>query len=336
MKHLGALVLGLGTAAAVAGCGGSVEEDTRTSTHEVVGTHVVAVLGNTTVEGEDAIVEVIAKVSVGPEGVVQAERALQALGATPVAESLESGTGYTYTVSASSAANAQDTWTTLASSAAALVSGATTGKCPSLVAECRGPQKWNGVNEVAWLRLSDPNTLGVTWSGDGAYGPEADVGMNTRFDWSDTLPPPSGAFDAETVFLHEFGHVLGLGHSSASGAVMEPVYAGPRRALHADDINGISLLYPPPPPCVADAECDDANPCTDDSCVSGDCVSQPNTNACDDGDACTVGDVCAAGECVPGATSSAEECTCGGNKAACSTGADCCSGNCRGGQCRGE
>jgi len=45
--------------------------------------------------------------------------------------------------------------------------------------------------------------------------------------------------------------------------------------------------------------CDDANPCTDDSCdaVLG-CVHTPNSLPCDDGNACTLGDSCQAGTCT--------------------------------------
>ncbi|MDD5307886.1 MAG: hypothetical protein PHU25_11250 [Deltaproteobacteria bacterium] len=47
--------------------------------------------------------------------------------------------------------------------------------------------------------------------------------------------------------------------------------------------------------------CDDANPCTDDSCdpATG-CVHVNNTDPCDDGSACTMGDVCLNGACVGG------------------------------------
>ncbi len=48
-------------------------------------------------------------------------------------------------------------------------------------------------------------------------------------------------------------------------------------------------------------QCDDGNPCTNDSCdaVLG-CIAVDNTAACDDGDPCTGGDTCAAGVCQPG------------------------------------
>ncbi len=47
--------------------------------------------------------------------------------------------------------------------------------------------------------------------------------------------------------------------------------------------------------------CDDANPCTDDACVKGQC-SHKDTNGkpCEDGKACTPGDKCFQGECKPG------------------------------------
>ena len=51
------------------------------------------------------------------------------------------------------------------------------------------------------------------------------------------------------------------------------------------------------------ADCDDANPCTIDSCdTTGGCVHEPDEGlACDDGDKCTVGDACdATGACVGG------------------------------------
>jgi len=52
-----------------------------------------------------------------------------------------------------------------------------------------------------------------------------------------------GVIDTETVALHEFGHLLGLGHSQVAGSVMSPFYAGQRRALTQDDISGIRALY---------------------------------------------------------------------------------------------
>ena len=48
-------------------------------------------------------------------------------------------------------------------------------------------------------------------------------------------------------------------------------------------------------------DCQDGNPCTDDSCdpATG-CVHADNAKPCDDGDACTLADLCGEGSCVPG------------------------------------
>lgn len=70
---------------------------------------------------------------------------------------------------------------------------------------------------------------------------------DTHFDeaetWTIAVPPGAGQFDMTTVAIHEFGHALGLDHSSVVGAVMEAFYGGPRRVLHADDVNGITSIY---------------------------------------------------------------------------------------------
>jgi len=48
--------------------------------------------------------------------------------------------------------------------------------------------------------------------------------------------------------------------------------------------------------------CNDANPCTDDSCdPAKGCKSSPNTAACDDGNPCTVSEQCQGGWCLAGA-----------------------------------
>lgn len=62
--------------------------------------------------------------------------------------------------------------------------------------------------------------------------------------WSDGAV--AGQYDVETIALHEIGHLLGLAHSSVSGAVMFPTVSANAtvRVLSADDVEGIRRLYP--------------------------------------------------------------------------------------------
>jgi Matrixin/Putative peptidoglycan binding domain len=70
---------------------------------------------------------------------------------------------------------------------------------------------------------------------------------DTHFDdaetWTLIVPPGAGTIDLTTVAIHEFGHALGLNHSPVVGSVMQAFYGGPRRYLHADDMNGITSIY---------------------------------------------------------------------------------------------
>ena len=91
---------------------------------------------------------------------------------------------------------------------------------------------------------------------------EAEIFLNSFFDWSVTPNGGDDRFDVQSIALHEIGHLLGLGHSAlgetelrnggrrviAAEAVMFPVAfsAGSvvGRTLRADDIAGISDIYP--------------------------------------------------------------------------------------------
>ena len=117
---------------------------------------------------------------------------------------------------------------------------ANTTRCPSLVKECPGKQTFDGNNDVGWMAIRGGNILGVTWTGTTID--EADMALNTKFTWDVT----GGQYDVETVFLHENGHALGLGHSEDIKAVMYPSYQKVARTLDADDIAGVSAKYPVP------------------------------------------------------------------------------------------
>jgi hypothetical protein len=59
------------------------------------------------------------------------------------------------------------------------------------------------------------------------------------------------------------------------------------------------VLEPMETICQQDADCDDDNPCTDDSCeANGQCGHADNTADCDDGSYCNGADTCAAGACA--------------------------------------
>jgi V8-like Glu-specific endopeptidase len=79
--------------------------------------------------------------------------------------------------------------------------------------------------------------------------------------------------------------------------------------------------------CSSNADCNDGDACTTDVC-------NPDGTCSNTAPSCGPSDGC----CPSGCSSSNDpDCTsCGGNQAPCSSNADCCSGNCRSGTCRGN
>ena len=66
-----------------------------------------------------------------------------------------------------------------------------------------------------------------------------DILFNTGMTWN-----IGQTYDLFTVAAHEFGHALGLGHSSSgSSAIMYPTYTGVKPGLSADDVAGIRSVY---------------------------------------------------------------------------------------------
>jgi hypothetical protein len=68
--------------------------------------------------------------------------------------------------------------------------------------------------------------------------------------------------------------------------------------------------------CSGPQDCDDGNPCTTDTCSTGQCGHGNNTAGCDDGKSCTSNDVCAAGSCA-GTSTCPGDASCGGSTCAC-------------------
>ena len=110
------------------------------------------------------------------------------------------------------------------------------------------------------LNFSDPisactgSCLAATFTGyyqsrgNGTYRiTDADMVTNRAFDFTPTGEAScSGEIYAEGVFVHEAGHLLGLGHSGVAGATMYPSVSncnnGPA-TIETDDRNGINDLY---------------------------------------------------------------------------------------------
>ena len=211
----------------------------------------------------DRRVEILVHVPEGQDANAAAERALAGQGAkkapkppAPPQENSYSFTGLfwdvlpvvqNYNPAGQKAAAAQSAlngtygpWSSVSGSNYRIQSGGTTTRCPSLVRECPGAQRNDRLNDVGWAQLSN-GTLGVTWSTSGTD--EADMAINTRYTWTTGCTAQAGAFDLQSVFLHENGHVAGLGHSTDTNAVMYPSYQTARCALAQDDKNGIAALY---------------------------------------------------------------------------------------------
>jgi len=109
---------------------------------------------------------------------------------------------------------------------------------------------YDGVNLVVFRNAANGSAIATTYTWmTGTQLVDADVvfwdGGFTFFTGSSGC---SGGFYIEDIAAHEFGHALGLGHSTTSGATMYPstptCNLNPR-TLDPDDIAGVRALYPP-------------------------------------------------------------------------------------------
>ncbi|XP_023700746.2 collagenase 3-like [Paramormyrops kingsleyae] len=80
-----------------------------------------------------------------------------------------------------------------------------------------------------------------------AFAPSAGLGGDTHFDEDETFTSHTTAgYNLFNVAAHEFGHALGLSHSTDPGALMYPIYSyrDPSTfVLPFDDMKGIQSLY---------------------------------------------------------------------------------------------
>ncbi len=113
---------------------------------------------------------------------------------------------------------------------------------------------------VPMLNFRDPvgvctgNCLAATFTGyytqrsNGTFRIfDADIVTNTARDWASAGETCSGTeFRIEGVMVHEVGHLLGLGHTSVSGATMFPSVSACNNnpaSTEADDDNAVNNLY---------------------------------------------------------------------------------------------
>lgn len=130
-------------------------------------------------------------------------------------------------------------------------------------------------NCLASTRRAYQTITGVTYIYD------ADIVTNTNYSWTSFDEDPdsatcSGEFYIESIQVHEVGHLLGLGHSTVSGATMKSSTSackpGPA-TIESDDSQGLRELYTGNPNCQSGGI-----PCSSDSdCCDGSCdrVSMP-------------------------------------------------------------
>ena len=109
----------------------------------------------------------------------------------------------------------------------------------------------NGKNEI-FFRNTSSSLYGETywWFGSSGQLIDADIVFNTggvRF-FSDAMTCSGTGTYLQDAATHEFGHLLGVGHSSSSTASMNPIMtwcSKSFRSLDSDDIAAIEKLYPP-------------------------------------------------------------------------------------------
>ncbi|XP_036600315.1 neutrophil collagenase-like [Trichosurus vulpecula] len=79
-----------------------------------------------------------------------------------------------------------------------------------------------------------------------AFQPGQGIGGDAHFDEDETWTVSSRDYNLFLVAAHEFGHSLGLSHSTDPGALMFPSYSFSEPSTYVlpqDDINGIQFIY---------------------------------------------------------------------------------------------
>ena len=108
----------------------------------------------------------------------------------------------------------------------------------------------DGVNLVVFRNASNASAIATTywWSNSSGIIDADIVFWDASFRFFSGTSGCSGGFYIEDIAAHEFGHALGIGHSTSASATMYPSVSScnsRNRTLDADDIAGVEALYPP-------------------------------------------------------------------------------------------
>lgn len=108
----------------------------------------------------------------------------------------------------------------------------------------------DGVNLVVFRNASNGSAIATTywWSTSSGIIDADIVFWDAGFRFFAGASGCTAGFYIEDIATHEFGHALGLGHSTIHGATMYPSVSScntSNRTLDADDVAGVQWLYPP-------------------------------------------------------------------------------------------
>lgn len=101
----------------------------------------------------------------------------------------------------------------------------------------------SGGNVISELQGSGGGVIAFTEFGSGGWR----IRLYSEWTWDDGPGAPiPGALDVQAVITHEYGHALGLGHSTVAGATMAATISGDgtaARSIEADDRAGVQAIY---------------------------------------------------------------------------------------------
>jgi hypothetical protein len=147
-----------------------------------------------------------------------------------------------------------------------------------------------------WLRGSgataDDDSAHVGLNGTGPASADRISSFSSSLSWSkNTMDGPVATIVVSTPGVHTFNIWMREDGFRLDKIILttnaNATYSGPGPAESPKDAG-----------CTSNSQCDDGNPCTDDTCSAGICTYTNNTAPCqDDGNSCT-NDVCSGGVCT--------------------------------------